>query len=55
MWNFQKEFFSKHCRVIIPALPGFGESHNIKSLDSINKMASEIINLLDQKILMNLI
>ncbi|MDA9697569.1 alpha/beta hydrolase [Candidatus Pelagibacter sp.] len=49
MWNFQKEFFSKHYRVIIPALPGFGESHNIKSLDSINKMAKEIIDLLDQK------
>ena len=49
MWNFQKEFFSKHYRVIIPALPGFGESHNIKSLDSINKMATQIIDLLDQK------
>ena len=49
MWNFQKKFFSKHYRVIIPALPGFGESHNIKSLDSINKMAREIIGLLDQK------
>ena len=49
MWNFQKKFFSKHYRVIIPALPGFGESHNVKSLDSINKMAKEIINLLDQK------
>ncbi|MDC3138404.1 alpha/beta hydrolase [Candidatus Pelagibacter sp.] len=49
MWKFQKEFFSKHHRVIIPALPGFGESNNVKSLDSINKMAKEIINLLDQK------
>ena len=49
MWNFQKEFFSKHYRVIIPALPGFGESHNVKSLDSINKMAKQIIDLLDQK------
>ena len=49
MWNFQKEFFSKHYRVIIPALPGFGESHNIKSLDSINKMAKKIISVLDQK------
>ena len=49
MWNFQKEFFSKHYRVIIPALPGFGESHNVKSLDSINKMARQIIDLLDQK------
>ena len=49
MWTFQKEFFSKDCRVITPALPGFGESHNVKSLDSINKMAKEIINLLDRK------
>ena len=49
MWNFQKEFFSKHYRVIIPALPGFGESHNVESLDSINKMARQVIDLLDQK------
>ena len=49
MWTFQKEFFSKDYRVIIPALPGFGESHNVKSLDSINKMAKEIINVLNQK------
>ncbi len=49
MWSFQKEFFSKDYRVIIPALPGFGESHNVKSLDSINKMAKKIINVLDQK------
>ncbi len=49
MWTFQKEFFSKKYRVITPALPGFGESHNLKSLDSINKMAKEIISLLDQK------
>ena len=49
MWTFQKEFFSKDYRVITPALPGFGESHKLKSLDSINKMAKEIINVLDQK------
>ena len=49
MWTFQKEFFSKDYRVITPALPGFGESHNVKSLDSINKMAKEIINVLDLK------
>ena len=49
MWSFQKEFFSKDYRVIIPALPGFGESHNVKSLDSINKMAKKIISVLDQK------
>ena len=49
MWTFQKEFFSKGYRVIVPALPGFGESHNVKSLDSINKMAKKIIDILDQK------
>ena len=49
MWSFQKEFFSKSCRVITPALPGFGESHEVKSLDSIYKMAKIIINVLDQK------
>ena len=49
MWTFQKEFFSKDYRVITPALPGFGESYNVKSLNSINKMAKEIINILDQK------
>ena len=49
MWTFQKDFFSKDFRVIIPALPGFGESHNIKSLDSINKMAKKIISVVDQK------
>ena len=54
MWNFQKEFFSKHYRVIIPALPGFGESHNVKSLDSINKMARQIIDLLDQYLIFRL-
>ena len=47
--ELSKKFFSKHYRVIIPALPGFGESHNVKSLDSINKMARQIIDLLDQK------
>ena len=49
MWTFQKEFFSKDYRVITPALPGFGESHNVKSLNSINKIAKEIINVLYQK------
>ena len=38
MWCYQKEFFSKGCRVIIPALPGFGESYQSKSLNSINDM-----------------
>ena len=49
MWCNQKDFFSGFCRVISPALPGFGESSDAKSLDSINKMAKFIINEIDAK------
>ena len=35
MWNLQKEYLSKSFRIVSPALPGFGESHNVKSVDSI--------------------
>ena len=41
MWCFQKDYFSKDFRVIAPALPGFGESHNAQSLNSINAMANK--------------
>ena len=43
MWCNQKDFFSKFCRVISPALPGFGESGGAQSLDTINKMAQFVI------------
>jgi len=46
MWNPQKKFLSKHFRVISPALPGFGESHKVKSHDNINKMAQTILECL---------
>ena len=49
MWCFQKDYFSKNFRVIVPALPGFGESHNARSLNSINAMAKKIIEILDEK------
>ena len=49
MWCFQKDYFSKKFRVIAPALPGFGESHNAQSLNSINAMALKIIEILDEK------
>ncbi len=49
MWNLQKDFLSKHFRIIAPALPGFGESYNLKSLDSINEMAKTIFTYLDEK------
>ena len=49
MWNFQKEFFSKYFRVIAPALPGFGESYKVESLDSINAMAKIIFDCIAEK------
>jgi len=39
MWSLQKEFLSKHFRIITPALPGFGESYKAQSLNSINEIA----------------
>ena len=41
MWCHQRDYFSKFSRVISPALPGFGESSDAQSLDSINKMITE--------------
>ena len=49
MWSLQKEFLSKHFKVISPALPGFGESHKVKSKDSINKMAQTILKNLNER------
>ena len=34
MWCYQKEFFSKNFRVIVPALPGFGARHKCKNSKS---------------------
>ena len=48
MWNLQKEFLSNHFRVISPALPGFGESHKVKSQNSIHKMAQTILKNLNK-------
>ena len=48
IWNPQKEFLSKHFRVISPALPGFGESHKVKSQDSINEMAQTVLKYLEK-------
>ena len=49
IWCNQKDFFSKFCRVISPALPGFGESAGAQSLDTINKMAKFVIDIIDEK------
>ena len=49
MWFLQKKFLSKNYRIIAPALPGFGESHDVKSLNSINKMAQMLLKLINEK------
>ena len=49
MWSLQKEFLSKHFRVITPALPGFGESYKAQSLNSINAIAKFVFKCLDEK------
>ena len=49
MWCLQRDYLSKFFRVISPALPGFGESHEAQSLDSINDMANFVINIIDEK------
>ena len=49
MWSLQRNFLSKYCRVISPVLPGFGESYNAKSLNSINDMARFVIDIVDEK------
>ena len=51
MWCLQRDYLSKFFRVISPALPGFGESHEAQSLDSINDMANFVINIINEKLL----
>ena len=49
MWCLQRDYLSKFFRIISPALPGFGESHEAESLGSINDMANFVINIIDEK------
>ena len=49
MWFLQKKFLSKNYRIIAPALPGFGESYEAESLNSINKMAQMLLKLINEK------
>ena len=49
MWCLQRSFLSKYCRVISPALPGFGESYNAISLNSINDMARFVLDIIDER------
>ena len=49
MWKFQKDYLKNYFRVIAPALPGFGESYKVKSLNSINTMANIILEYVEEK------
>ena len=49
MWSPQIEFFKDNFRVIAPALPGFGNSNNVNSCNSIECMAKAILDLLEKK------
>ena len=49
MWKFQKDYLKNYFRVITPALPGFGESYDAKSLNTINAMASTVLECIKEK------
>ena len=49
MWVPQIDFFKNDFRVIVPALPGFGKSKQVRSYDSIEGMAKAILNSLEKK------
>ena len=49
MWKFQKDYLKNYYRVIAPALPGFGESYKVKSLNSINTMANTVLECVKKK------
>ena len=49
MWKFQKDYLKNYFRVIAPALPGFGESYKVKSLNSINAMAKTVLKCVQEK------
>jgi len=49
MWKFQKDYLKNYFRVIVPALPGFGESYKVKSLNSINTMANIVLECAQEK------
>ena len=53
MWTPQIKFFQDNFRVIVPALPGFGNSSTINSCISIECMAKAILNILEKKRIKN--
>ena len=49
MWSLQKDYFKSKFRIVSPALPGFGESHQAPSLNSINDMAKFVLEVIKEK------
>ena len=48
MWQLQIEALTqKNCRLILPDLRGFGESHNFSDINSMEDMAKDIAELLE--------
>ncbi|MCA1625365.1 MAG: alpha/beta hydrolase [Acidobacteria bacterium] len=48
MWQPQiKALITKNCRVILPDLRGFGESHNFSDINSMEDMAKDVAELLE--------
>ena len=48
-WEPQINFFKNHFRVIVPDLPGFGKSKEVKSHNSIQSIANLLLNFLEEK------
>lgn len=48
IWKHQIDFLKNHCRLIIPDLPGCGESEEIEEISSLNELA-ELIKALAEK------
>ena len=49
MWKFQKDYLKNYFRIIAPALPGFGESYKVKSLNKLNTMANIVLECAEEK------
>jgi 3-oxoadipate enol-lactonase len=48
MWNAQvKALEAENCRVIVPDLRGFGESHNFSDINTMEDMAQDIFEILE--------
>ena len=49
MWEPQINFFKNYFRVIVPDLPGFGKSKEVKSHNSIQSIANLLLKCLEEK------